>query len=175
MISECAGSTLLDSWNRALIYFLIDTGVRACEIVALSIRDVDLITGAVTVQHGKGDKRRVVFLAQKSRKELRRYLKTRDMLSDSDPLFISDNDDRLTFSGLRGIIRRRSAQAGLPEPGLHDFRRAFALTMLRNGSDILTVLRLLGHSSLSVTQRYLALVDEDLLLIHDRTSPGNLL
>jgi site-specific recombinase XerD len=61
--------------------------------------------------------------------------------------------------------------AGIKEPGLHDFRRCFAVQMLRGGCDLVTLSRLMGHSSIVVTQRYLYLVDEDLKAGHQIAGP----
>jgi integrase/recombinase XerD len=65
-------------------------------------------------------------------------------------------------AGIRQVVRRAAGRAGVDEPGMHDFRRAFAINSLRNGMDVATLQRLLGHSSLEVVNRYLALVEDDL-------------
>jgi len=72
---------------------------------------------------------------------------------------------------LRQIIRRLCAAADIPEVGLHDFRRTFALESLRAGADVVSVSRLLGHASIEVTKRYLAQVEEDLKAAHAKSSP----
>jgi len=171
LLDNCHGLT--EKRDKAFMLFLIDTGIRASELISLSIRDVNFISGSVAIHHGKGGKSRTVFLAKGSRKALIQYLKTRADLQEDQPLFPNYKGDRYTLSGLRAIIRRISKIAGIPEPGLHDFRRAFALAMVRNGSDLLTVSRLLGHSSLVVTQRYLAINDTDLHEVHRKTSPAD--
>ena len=87
-------------------------------------------------------------------------------------LFATRTGERLARSSLREILRRRSRDAGLAEtPSPHDFRRAFALQMLRNGSDIFALQRLMGHSDLSVLRRYLAQSDQDIQAAHMRASP----
>jgi hypothetical protein len=63
--------------------------------------------------------------------------------------------ERLSYDGLLGILTRRAHEAGVEEPALHDFRRAFALSMLRNGTDIFTLAKMMGHEGISVLQRYL--------------------
>ena len=75
------------------------------------------------------------------------------------------------MSGLREIIRRRALAAGIEEPGLHDFRRCFAVQILRNGFDLVTLSRLMGHFTLTVTQRYLYLVEDDLRAGHQIAGP----
>lgn len=157
--------------DRAILLCLLDTGARAAEFVSLNVEDVDLISGAVTIHHGKGGKFRVVFLGRRARRELRRLLKSRQNLTAKAPLWITNTGERLTRAGLRQVLRRRALAAGLPEPGAHDFRRAFALAMLRNGCDLVTLARLMGHSGLSILQRYLAQTVEDLGQAHAQHSP----
>jgi site-specific recombinase XerD len=170
MIDSC--STLQAPRDKAVLLCLLDTGARASEFVALNIADVDLLTGATVIHHGKGNKRRTVNLGKKARKVLRNYLKTRSDLSPKSPLWMTDEGDRLSQSGLRQVLRRRALAAGLDkEPGAHDFRRAFAISMLRNGCDLITLARLMGHSGLEVLKRYLALIDQDLASAHLKYGP----
>ncbi len=155
--------------DRAMLLALLDTGCRASEFVALDIGDVDLGTGAVVVRHGKGGKRRVVFLGAKSRRELLRYLRLRD--DGEGALWTSQNDERLQRRGLQAMVRRRAERAGVPVPALHSFRRANALLTLRGGADLLSVSRLLGHSDLGTTRRYLKLEHDDLAEAHRKAGP----
>jgi site-specific recombinase XerD len=101
---------------------------------------------------------------------LRVYLKHRN---DHDPaLWVSDERNQLMYGGLRELVIRHAEQAGVvPIPSLHDFRRAFALTMLRNGCDLVTLARLMGHSDYTTLQRYLKQLPEDLQAAHNRASP----
>jgi integrase/recombinase XerD len=167
----CSCSTPQALRDRAILLCLLDTGARASEFLALDVRNIDLITGAVRIEHGKGDKSRTVYLGSTSRKAVRRYLKSRGEMRPNSPIWVTDDGERLKFSGLRQIIERCAGRAGVTTPGLHDFRRSFALTMLRNGVDLQTISRLLGHSSLSVTERYLAQEQTDLADGHRRGSP----
>lgn len=78
----------------------------------------------------------------------------------------------MTYTALRGLLRRRAYAAGprqIPTP--HDFRRAFALIMLRNGVDVFALQKLMGHSDLQVLRRYLAQTDQDIQIAHMRGSP----
>ena len=170
MIDSC--TTDMAVRDKALLMFLVDTGARRAEVVSLNIGDVDFISGNVHIKHGKGDKSRTVYLGRKTRKALRKYIKSRKFeITPNSPLFATGDETRLTFSGLREIIRRRSVAAGIKEPGLHDFRRCFAVQMLRGGCDLVTLSRLMGHSSLVVTQRYLFLLNEDLQNGHQQAGP----
>lgn len=157
--------------DELILLSLLDTGLRAAEFVALNIGDVDLVRGAVWVWHGKGDKPRTVALGRECRKLLRRYLKSRPDAEPDDPLYANDDGGRFTYNSLYSLLRRRAADAGVPTPSPHDFRRAFAVEMLRRGCDLPTLSELMGHESLEVTRRYLALVEDDLLDAHARAGP----
>lgn len=155
--------------DRAILFTLADTGIRAGELTSIKTSDLDLHTGALVIRHGKGNKQRTVYLEKTSLRALRAYLKERN--SNNQYLFLTQGKTPLTFSGLREIVRRLAARASIQEPGLHDFRRFFALQSLRNGMDILTLSRLLGHVSITTTQRYLDLDTSDLQLAHKKYSP----
>ena len=169
MVSTCDDS-FLGKRNRFIFLMLLDTGLRARELLSLNLSDVNQITGAVMLRAGKGRKTRNVFLGQTARKAARAYIRERQ---DHDPaLFVTDDHTgRLGYGGLRAAIKRHSALAGVEEPTAHDFRRAFAIGMLRNGVDLVTLARLMGHSSLKVLQRYLKQVDQDLQDAHRNGSP----
>ena len=162
ILATCEAKTFMGDRDKALLLFLLDTGVRHQELTDLQVGDVDINTGQVLIRRGKGRKGRVVFIGAKSRRALLAYFRHYKQRSDDAPLWITDEGGGLTKSGIRQIVRRRAVQAGLDEPGLHEFRRAFALNYLRNGGDVITLQRLLGHSSLVIINRYLDLLDDDL-------------
>lgn len=157
--------------NRAAILALFDTGIRAGELVALDRADVDATLGTVTIRRGKGGKGRAAFLGQKARRAMRAYLNRRG--DRAGPLFLAEHGGRLTYKGLREIVRRAAKAAGIPPPKLHALRRGFAIETLRGGADLLTVARLLGHAGTEVTERYLKLLPDDLQTAHAKTSPGD--
>lgn len=171
MLATCQRRTFAGARDRAVLLALLDTGCRASEFVALDVGDVDISTGAVSVRRGKGGKARVTFLGAKTRRELLRYLRHRQNVPPGAPLWATTEGERLTYWGLRQIMRRRAEAAGVETPSLHAFRRAFAILSLRGGMDLETLRRLLGHSDLSVIKRYLAQTREDLRQIHERSGP----
>ncbi|MFN8486420.1 MAG: tyrosine-type recombinase/integrase [Caldilineaceae bacterium] len=171
LIATCNARTLTGDRDRALLLVLFDSGVRKQELINLKVSDVEMNTGQILIRVGKGRKARVTFIGQKTQRALRQYLRHRNDLKNDDPLWIERKGKKLTPSGLREIIRRRAKKAGIPAPGLHDFRRAFALNALRSGMDVVTLQRLLGHSSLAIINRYLAQTGEDLREQHQKTSP----
>ncbi|MHB0858595.1 MAG: tyrosine-type recombinase/integrase [Anaerolineae bacterium] len=168
MLGTCQSKTLADQRDKAILLTLLDTGLRASECLGLNLGDVELGSGSVLVRRGKGGKVRTVFLGAKSRRALVAYLRARSSSADSEPLFTGRTRERLTYWGLRDVVRRRANQAGVPGPSLHAFRRAFALLSLRGGMDIFSLQRLMGHSDLSVLRRYLAQTEDDLRLAHRR-------
>lgn len=171
MLTTCERKTHAGDRDRAILLALLDSGCRASEFVALNLVDLDMTTGALIVRHGKGDKRRVVFLSAKTRREVVRYLRYRPDAGPNAPLFATMAGGRLTYSGLRQIIRRRAEMAGVKAPGLHSFRRAFALMSLRAGIDLVSLQRLMGHADLSILRRYLQQTEDDLRAAHERSAP----
>jgi len=169
MLGTC-GRSLLDLRDAALLMFLVDTGARASEVTAVNVGDCDLGSGTVLLRVTKTKRPRAVFLGKRARKALLAYLRARKA-HPTEPLFTTDEGERLTYWGLRQILRRRAEKAGVPAPSAHAFRRAFCLGMLRNGADVFSVQKLAGHSSLSTTQRYLKQLTEDLERAHERYSP----
>ena len=154
--------------DRTIILFLLDTGLRAAELLSLTINNVNPVTGVVQVLHGKGDKPRAVYIGRKTRQVLRKHLLAKPT---SDYLFTDHQGEPLTYWGLRQVIRRRAEQAGIKPPAIHSFRRLFALTMLRNGVDIYSLQLLMGHADLQILRRYLKLNEQDTLSAHAKGSP----
>ena len=170
LVGTCARGEFTGDRDRAIFLFLLDTGVRAEELCNTTMEDADLNTGSVMIRYGKGGKTRMVFVGRKTRRALRSYLRLRH--DHSPALFVSTTGERLTYDGLRLALDRRAKLANLDnKPTLHDFRRAFALNMLRNGADIFALQRLMGHSDLQIMRRYLAQNDQDNRLAHMRGSP----
>lgn len=170
MLKTC-GKDICGIRDQAILLSLLDTGCRASEFVALNIADVDMIKGVILVRETKGNKHRVVMIGAKSRRLLNRYLRLRTDIAPESPLWVTSEGKRFTYEGLRQIVRRRAARAGVPEPNLHSFRRAFALMSLRNGMDIYSLQRLMGHTDLSVLRRYLAQTEGDLQAAHQKCGP----
>ena len=167
MVDSCERRTFSGDRDRALLMLTLDTGIRHQELTDLLIGDVDLNNGQITIRSGKGRKSRAVFIGTKTRRALLAYFRHRESLDNDGALWVKNSGETLTKSGIRQVVRRAADRAGVDEPGMHEFRRAFAINSLRNGMDVATLQRLLGHSSLEVVLRYLDLVDDDL-----RTASG---
>jgi len=156
LLKTCKEDTFSDCRDKAILYFLLDTGLRAGELLAINLEDITQVRSEILIRSGKGRKPRTVFIGKKSRKELRRYLKHRQ--DNNNALWISHmrfGGERLTYWGLRSMLRRRSKTAGVETPQLHAFRRAFAISMLRKCVDVFTLSKLMGHESIEVLKYYL--------------------
>ncbi len=163
--------------DEALILFLLDTGLRASELCALRIRDVDMSTGEVTIQHGKeggakGAKGRTVYIGKATKRTLWRYLVERGEKDNEEvPLFTTIDDKPLNRDSLRFIFIRLGKAAGLKTCHPHMFRHTFAINYLRSDGDVLTLQTLLGHTSLEMVKRYARIAKIDLQRSHGRASP----
>ncbi len=173
MLDTCKRRTFAGDRDRAILLDLLDSGLRASEFVALNLGDTSLETGALVIHRGKGGKFRPAFLGHRTLRAVLDYLRHRQGLAPASPLWITRTGDRLTYWGLRQILRRRAERAGVPAPSPHDFRRAFALAASRNGVDLISLQRLLGHADLTVIRRYLAQTDGDLQAAHAKASPAD--
>lgn len=156
--------------DKAILLTLLDSGIRASELTALNLADLEVNTGALEVRQGKGRKPRVTFVGASTRRALRLWLKERG--SENGALFTTQGGERLTYWGLRQIIRRRAEQAGVAEPGLHDFRRAFCLAQLQAGVSETTIARLMGHTTTQLIARYAKQTGNDLKQLYHSPVDG---
>ncbi len=164
--------------DRALVELLYGAGIRVGELVALDVRDIDLHRGDVRVW-GKGGKERIVPLPAAARTALREYLDQRQRPGVlAEPLFASlrskrgEPPRRLDPRDVRRILQRRADRAGLADRvHPHRLRHSYATHLLDMGADLRAIQELLGHASLSTTQKYTAVSAERLLEVYDRAHP----
>lgn len=154
-----------DTRDKAIMLTLLDTGMRANELLSLDVADVNIITGFVYIRYGKGNKHRTVYVGRRTRQTLRKYIK------HDGALFQAKDGGRLSYTGLRMIIQRRAKDARVKPPTIHSFRRLFALSMLRAGVDIYSLQLLMGHADLQVLRRYLKQTEQDTWAAHVKGSP----
>ncbi len=157
--------------NRLLILFLLDTGLRVGELTRLNVGDVNIETCEVQVhpfRSSRKSKPRVVYVGRRVQKELWKYLLER---SPADPLFESAHCRRMSGDSIKHLLDRIGKRANVSNVHPHRFRHTFAIQSLRAGMDIFSLQRLLGHASLSMVRRYLALAQSDLEAAHRRASP----
>lgn len=159
LVDLCDKKTFTGVRDKTILLVLLETGVRASELLNMNIEDVDFSDSSILVRMGKGRKPRTVFMGQSVRRQIRKYSR---YLPETGALFVSSQGNRLAYGGLRQVVRRLCNRAGVPEVGIHDFRRTFALQSLRRGVDLVTLSRLMGHTSLQVLSRYLKQTTGDL-------------
>lgn len=164
LLSTCDSKTFMGARDKAIILTLADSGVRAGELIGMDLSDIDPVSGSILIRHGKGNKSRTVYFGRTSRIAIRSYLHKRK--SQNPALWNSRCGERITYSTLRCMIRRHSAEAKIPPPQLHAFHRFFGLELLRNHVDIFSIQKLLGHEDLQVMRRYLKQSDSDLQQAH---------
>jgi integrase/recombinase XerC len=161
--------------DRAILELLYATGVRVSEMVALDLHDIDLPAGVVRVM-GKGRKERMVPFGGKAGTALKEWLKEcadrRERSAAPEALFLNLRGGRLTDRSVRRILNRRLQEAALyMRVSPHTLRHSFATHLLGAGADLRAIQELLGHSSLSTTQRYTHVTPDSLMKVYDQAHP----
>jgi integrase/recombinase XerD len=164
--------------DRAMLEMLYSTGLRRTEMGNLRRYDADLSRLVVFVREGKGRKDRVVPLGERAARWLDRYLieaRPQFIAHEHEALFVMDTSEPVTPEYLAGRVRHYMALAGIDKPGAcHLFRHACATHMLENGADIRFIQAMLGHASLTTTERYTHVAIGKLQQIHAATHPARL-
>jgi integrase/recombinase XerC len=161
--------------DRALFELLYATGMRVSEISSLKLRDVEGNRGMLRIT-GKGSKERTVFFGSNASSALYTYLRTRNNLvaEGENPtwLFLNSRGKRLSETRIRQILSQYLDKLGTQKKvSPHAFRHSFATHLLNAGADLRWIQELLGHSSLSTTQKYTHLNVQQLLETYNRSHP----
>ncbi len=158
--------------DEAIVRLLADTGIRASELCNATIRDLDLENRRLKV-YGKGSKERILPIGDTTIKALWHYLVRRPDAGPSYPLFVVSTNKRKPIRRrlLHQTIQRIGERAHVLDAKPHRFRHTFAIQYLRNGGDIYTLQRLLGHSTLDMVRRYLAIAQADVERAYRKASP----
>jgi site-specific recombinase XerD len=168
---ECRHSRPTALRDRAIILTLVDTGLRATELCNLTIGELDRQQRHIVV-FGKASKERLVPMSSQTIQAIWRYLATRDLETTMDePLFVTARQRPLERYQLRRLVVRIADRAGVQNIYPHRFRHTFAINFLRNGGDIYSLQRILGHTTLEMVKNYLAIAEADVDAAHKRASP----
>jgi site-specific recombinase XerD len=171
MAKVCERGTFTGDRDYAILLGLLDCGCRAREFLGIQLTDLQENGGAL-IRFSKSHKPRTVYFGKVTYEALLRYLLHR--VDDSPYLWVTVDGGKLSYTGLREIVGRRAKLAGLDkQPALHSFRRAFTLSMLRSGTDIYTLAKMLGHSGIDTLKHYLKLTSTDTFTAHQKNSPVN--
>jgi len=161
----------------ALLFALLDTGLRVEEMGRLNIQDVNFETGEVFVapfgNSGYKNKSRTVFFGKVTLRAVWRYLTTREDRQPTDPLFLSTMGYRMDNNSIRLLLADLGRRSGVKNVHPHRFRHTFAIEFLRNGGDVFSLQRLLGHSTLAMVEKYLSLSTTDMQNAHRKASPAD--
>jgi site-specific recombinase XerD len=156
--------------DRAVLELLYGAGLRAAELAALTVDDVDLGERIVYVRQGKGRKDRVVPFGERVRVALLAYLRSRPRAGG--PIFLSAWGRPISSKTLGWLVQKAGERAGLKGPASpHRLRHSYATHLLRNGADVRHIQALLGHASLASTQIYLGLETADLARMLEKSHP----
>ena len=157
--------------DRAIFELLYGCGVRVSELAGLNLEDLDRTERWLRVC-GKGRKQRQVPMPGKAAEALERYLSERSVVRDEPAVFLNHRRTRLTDRGIRGIVKLYATFVnGDPSIHPHSFRHAYATHLLADGADLRAIQELLGHASLSTTQKYTQVSLTDLMAVYDKAHP----
>jgi integrase/recombinase XerC len=159
--------------DLAILELAYGSGLRVGELEKLNAGDLDLAEGVVRVM-GKGRKERLVPIGSKSAEALLAYLELRhaEAAPDEKALFLGRGGRRLGQRSIRRMVRKYSLATGITgKVSPHTLRHSFATHLLHGGADLRVIQELLGHSSLSTTQKYTHLDIAHLMDVYDRSHP----
>jgi len=176
LLDSIQTDTLLGLRNRAIFETLYSSGIRISELAGMDISDVDFSAAVVRV-FGKGHKQRIVPVGQKAltaiiayRSQLQQQIDRKAL--EGGPLFLNRFHKRLTPRSMARILKKLVNAIGLLTPiSPHALRHTFATHMLDAGADLRVVQELLGHKSLSTTQKYTHVSIDRLMETYDKAHP----
>ena len=170
-------NTFIGSRDRAILEMFYSTGMRISELSTLQMEFMNLGSKKVRVL-GKGKKERWLPLGEKAITALNKYLSQRETLiqkmkPDSLPsaVFLNTRSNGLTSRGIRKIVGKYLDQLVSGRHSPHSIRHSFATHLLEGGADLRTIQEMLGHSSLSTTQKYTHLTVDRLIETYDQAHP----
>lgn len=165
------GQPLLVLRDRAILEMLYSCGLRVSELTGLNVGAVDRRERLVRVL-GKGNKERLVPVGKQALKALEDYLEARSYPSLEAPMFLNNRGDRLTPRSVQRNLKKHLLTAGLPTDATpHALRHTFATHLLDAGADLRAIQELLGHASLSTTQKYTKVSLSHLTEVYDQAHP----
>lgn len=176
--SEGEGVEVLALRDQAMLEVLYGAGLRVSELVGLDMDAIDFEQGLVRV-HGKGDKERIVPLGRKAAEAIQAYLPRRGELASkagsmeaASALFLSIRGRRITVRRVQQIVDTETQLAGVRRRSSpHDLRHSYATHLLDSGADLRSIQEMLGHGSLSTTQRYTHVTVDSLIAAYEKAHP----
>ena len=172
LVEKPEGIGFMPARDKAILELLYSSGLRVAEVSGLNLEDVNTREGLVKVR-GKGKKERILPIGSKAVDAIISYLVERKLLKKKGTAFFLNRlDTRLTDRGIRRIVVKYARLTGISgQIGPHTLRHTFASHLLQSGADLRVIQELLGHSSLSTTQKYTHLDVTHLMDVYDKAHP----
>lgn len=165
-------SVELSARDRAVLFLLLDSGLRLSELAALDALDIDIVRGLVHVRHGKGDKERWSVFGARTRIALEAWMLERVRMNGHSPRLFVGKRGSLTAMGCYKLIKRVGKRAGLfAVVAPHKLRHTFATMYLDGGGSPFDLKELLGHTDIRTTMVYVSVSLERLRQKHEMLSP----
>lgn len=156
--------------NWAISNYFLATGNRINTVINLKIEDLDFRHSTIALNTTKNKKQQIVPMAESLSKVLKHYLSLWEY-EPTDYLFPSCEGKQLTTDGLVGIIRKYNISRGVTKTSCHLYRHTFAKMYIMNGGGMLQLQKLLGHSTLDMTKKYVNLYGTDLQVNYEQYNP----
>ncbi len=171
LMENACGVSILNRRDQAIYELLYSSGLRISELTGLNLGSIDLAEKLVRVL-GKGRKERIVPIGSKAVVALQAYLAMRNPVKLDEPLFLNARGGRLTPRSVQRNLKTRLIQTGIRKDiSPHDLRHSFATHLLDGGADLRAIQELLGHASLSTTQKYTQVSVDHLMAVYDKAHP----
>jgi len=171
LVEAPKGGELLTLRDRVILETLYSCGIRVSELTGLDVIHLDLDEGLVRVL-GKGNKERIVPLGSHARRAVSAYLALRGNPPAVAPLLLNSRGGRLTSRSVGRIIGKYILKlATVKKISPHTLRHTFATHLLEGGADLRAIQELLGHASLSTTQKYTHVSIDRLMEVYDKAHP----
>ena len=159
--------------DKAILELLYSCGIRVSELVSLNIEDIDMHENVIKIK-GKGDKERIVPMGKYALEAIKKYLSVLDNVKKDNTraLFLNRSGKRISDRSVRRIVKKYAIKKGLSwDISPHSLRHSFATHLLEGGANIRVVQEMLGHASLSTTQRYTHLTLDRLIQVYNKSHP----
>jgi integrase/recombinase XerC len=172
LIEQPGGIGFMQARDRAILELLYSSGLRVGEIAGLTVDDINTKEGLIKVK-GKGKKERILPVGSKAVDAIKSYLVEKMLLKRRNKaVFLNNRGEKLSDRGIRRIVVKYAKQTGISGTiGPHTIRHTFASHLLQSGADLRVIQELLGHASLSTTQKYTHLDITHLMDIYDKAHP----
>ncbi|HZV46281.1 MAG TPA: tyrosine recombinase XerC [Thermodesulfovibrionales bacterium] len=172
LVEKPEGIGFLPARNRAVLELLYSSGLRVSELSGINTDDIHIKECLIKIK-GKGKKERIVPIGSKAIDAMKSYIIERMLLKSKErALFLNRMGKRLTERGVRRIVVKYARAIGIHgRIGPHTLRHSFASHLLQGGADLRVIQELLGHASLSTTQKYTHLDITHLMDVYDKAHP----